>query len=688
MSLEKLLDYSALDNIAETLDDDLLGDIGAAAVRDYETDKRSRSEWWDNCESALQLTNQVREAKSWPWDKASNVKYPLLTVAVTQFNAQVMPMVLPNRNIVKGKVVGSDPGGLKHAKASRIERHMSWQLLDQMRDWQEGMDQLLIQLPVFGNAFKKTYFDDRLGRNVSNLVHAQNFVVNHDSVENLETAPCATEVLCFYTHEVHENQRMGLWLDTDLGLDVQQEAEGASRTHEFIEQHRLWDLDDDGYEEPYIVTVHCRTQKVVRIVARFDETGIIAAEDGEVLRIEPVCYYTKYGFIPNPDGGFYDLGYGQLLGHINEAVNSILNQMIDAGTLANSAGGFIGRGLRLRGGDLHFAPFEWKQINFTGDDIRKNIVRMDFNGPSTVLFSLLGLLIEAGQEIGSIKDVLSGEGPRNAPATTTLALIEQGMKTFTAITKRTHRSLGEEYRKLYRLNGIYMDPEEYFEVLDPEQKEYVGQQAFRDDYNEKSIDVVPVSDPNMVSDTQKILKAEALAEEARNNPLVDPKKATIRKLQALGYENPQELMQEQQPGPEQLEAMAKLKHDRMRAEAAAEKDMAEAQKLRMETFEAWTRGLHNIAKAEGEEPGRQLDAYKSLGDMMLKKMELEQRRMEAKADGSADTGNGNTGKGMAGQSGNPAPAPDASPPPGGLPPGLVPDDGLGGPGGPAPLVGA
>jgi chaperonin GroES len=281
--------------------------------------------------------------------------------------------------------------------------------------------------------------------------------------------------------------------------------------HIFLEQHRWLDLDEDGYQEPYIVTVHHKSQKVVRITARYDLDGVKSDESGGIIRIVPVSYFTRFIFMPSPDGCFYGLGFGKLMFGINQSVNTILNQLIDAGTLNNRQGGFLTKGLQLGGrnnswsGDMNIPMSGWISVPSTGDDLRKGIVPLPTKEPSQVLFTLLNFLVEAGKELSSVSDVMSGESPgSNVPAASTLAVIEQGLKVFSGIFKRMYRSLKEEFKKIARLNRMYLPEEEYYLVLDDEMA------VFKSDYTDKTLDIVPIADPSSVSDMMRSLKAQAL----------------------------------------------------------------------------------------------------------------------------------------------------------------------------------
>jgi chaperonin GroES len=255
------------------------------------------------------------------------------------------------------------------------------------------------------------------------------------------------------------------------------------------------------------VYVRRDNKKVARIVARYTQKDIEVNESGVILSIKAEQYFTKYPFIPSPDGGFYDLGFGVLLGPLNESINTIINQLVDAGTMANTAGGFLSRGIKLRGGNYTFNPMEWKHVDTTGDDLRKGIVPLPVREPSQVMFTLLNLLINYGERIGGSVDILSGQNPgQNTPAETTRTMAEQGMKVFNGIFKRTHRSLKQEFRKLYRLNQIFVD----------ENTPYVSGangsgMVLASDYEGPVTDVMPTSDPSITSDAQRINPASAIA---------------------------------------------------------------------------------------------------------------------------------------------------------------------------------
>lgn len=579
-------------NIADELEQSQLDQIGSDVVDGFDVDDASRAEWIKANEGAMKLALQVKEDKTWPWPGAANVKYPLITTAAIQFNARAYPAVIQGSQVVKGAVMGpDDENGTKRDRADRIGKHMSWQLLEQMEGWEEDTDRLLLMLPITGCVFRKTYYDSIAGRNCSDMIPAEDVVFNHKG-KRFESLRRITHKFTLYKNEVRSRQLAGVYSDIELCYEDSEDGD-KDAPHRFLEQHCWLDLDDDGFDEPYVVTVHHQTRKVVRIVARYDEDGVKVTESGEIADIKPVSYFTKYGFLPNPDGGLYDVGFYALLTPLNESVNTVLNQLLDAGTLSNVGGGFIGKDLRMKGGPVRMKMGEYVPVDAKGQDIRNSIVTMPQNAPSVVLFQLLGMLIEAGRDISNVKDVLTGEGQgQNASPTTTLALIEQGMKVFTAIHKRVHRCLKIEFRKLKRLNRIHLNEREYFAFQDD------ASEVTRQDYMDDGTDVVPVSDPNMVSDAQTMARADALMSRFVNDPYVNQMEIRKQFLIAIRQPDPDKLLKEPPPAPTPPDVMkmqleAEIKGDEVdlkrreveikERESAAKVDNLNAQTMQLVT---------------------------------------------------------------------------------------------------------
>jgi chaperonin GroES len=535
----KIDELIACPNIAELLDDQDLNKIGQDVVKGFENDLQSRSAWEKKTEDAMKLALQVVEAKSFPWPGASNVKFPLITIAALQYHARSYPVLVNGETPVRCRVIGSDPDGQKEARAERVENHMSYQLLEEDDDWESEMDRVLITQPIVGCAFKKTYYHPVMRRPESEYILAQDLVVNYWT-KSLDTAPRVTHVQHMSKNELYERNARGLFIklhdqtprtipesgltktrNKSQGMDAPESVD-ESTPFEILEQHCWIDFDQDGYAEPYIIWVNRSNKQVLRIVARYFETEIERDDKGKILYIKPETFFTKFPFIPSPDGGFYDLGFGVLLGPLNQSIDTLLNQLIDAGTMSVTAGGFLSRGIKIRGGNSNFAPMEWKHVDTTGDDLRKGIVPLPVREPSNVLFTLLGMLINYGERIGGSVDILVGQNPgQNTAAETTRTMAEQGMKIFSGIFKRTYRSLKDEFKKLYRLNQLYLEDEKQF---DSDNGEF---NIFASDYTGPATDIKPSADPNIVSDSQRMQQAQAMLQLATTTPGVNIRQAQI-----------------------------------------------------------------------------------------------------------------------------------------------------------------
>jgi chaperonin GroES len=618
-----LLRLVGVPNLADHLEADILAKMGAKVCDEFKLDEDSRAAagWDETNKAAMDLVMLVRKAKNVPWPNAANVKFPLLIKACIEFNARAYPAIIDGPDVVKGSVKGQ-PSPEKQARAERIGNHMSYQLLEEMDDWEEDTDKLLIQLPAVGCAFRKSYFDPVKGYNCSHLVPAKDFVVNY-MTKDLATCPRATHVLTFYPHEIAEKMRSGLWIEQELGAP-QDGGNDEQAPHTFLEQHRLWDLDEDDYPEPYIVTVHKETQKVVRVVARFTEKGL-TLDGNKVVRITPTRIFTKYPFIPAPDGSFYDMGFGTLLFPLSETINSIINQLMDAGTLSNMQAGFIGAGISIKSGNQSFKPGEFKKVEVSGGALKDNIVLLPTKEPSSVLFSLLGLLIEAAKDVTATQDILSGDaGKGTLPVGTVTALVEQGLKTFTAIVKRVHRGLKKELGVLYDLNAHYLKPQDYFTFQD------VAGVIAQQDYAEGDCDVVPVSDPNMATDMQRMQRAQFTMEVAKETGAIVPRAAAKRALEAIRDPDPDAMLVPEGPPPPDPKTIEMADKSRQKDRELNQKDIA----LSHERAEVESRVELNLANAQNTA----IDAYLKGPQFALAVQQALDARLAAFMQAQSDQG--------------------------------------------------
>lgn len=618
----KVFNWLGQENLATEFDMAMLMRIGMRVVQEYQIDVKSRSDWKTKAEKAMKLALQKAEPKTYPWAGASNIIWPLITSASNEFAARAYPAIIQNKNIVKGSLVGDDAGiplivngkvqngpagqpfwiklpGSKQTLADKIASHMSWQFLSEMPNWEQETDQMLHAMPIIGCAARKGYYDPVLQRNCFHYVSMLKLVVNYNA-RSFDTVPRITEEFELYPNEIRERIASQTFIPFNFGRAPSKQGyeDDPDAPHDFLEQHRWWDLDDDGYAEPYVVTVHKETNRVVRIVPRFDETDITLGPDGKILRIEAQRYYTLYQFLPNPESAVYGLGFGHLLGPINEAINTTLNQMFDAGHLENTGAGFIAAGLSINTGAVKFKIGQFNPVNTMGMPLRDAVYQIPFKGPNPVLFSLLGALMEAGKEVAGLKDVLSGDqNPQSTAPTTMLAMIEQGLRVFSDIYKRIYRAMTSEYSLAYDLNGKYLAPKSGY------QKGAEWVDVTRQDYQRGS-GVEPIGDPSMVTDMQKMGRAAFLLGFAQD-PDCNPIEIKRRAFQAAGIEQIDKILVEQrQPDPLMVATLKKT----------------EAETLRLLAQEAseWAKGILSMAQARALADEKEMHAI----DASLKQMNL------------------------------------------------------------------
>lgn len=675
-----LLEAPDKPNLALDLNPDELSWLGQEVVRLYKLDRAERKEWDDLSASALKLAKQVKEPKTSPWPGCANLKHPLITVATIQFAARAYPEICRGAKVVKCQITGDDPppvipqnqnpmqpisssSGIpsgpgtspqlptagsgvsgqmplaigipekspKRQRADRISSHMNYQLTQEMPEWEADMDALLHVLPVVGQCYKKTYYNPEDQVNVSELIIPDDCFVSKTKSRDIKKARRITHRLWLYDNDAKEKMAAGLWRTVELGVPPVA-GQDTDAPHEFLEQHCYVDLDNDGYKEPYIVTVHLVSLQVVRVLARWQPDSLIpsSVDRNKVGRIIPDYYFTHFGFIPNPDGSMNYLGFGQLLEPINASVNTVLNQLLDSGTLYNTGGGFLGRGVRMRGGMISFRPGEYVPVDCPGGNLKDNIVPLPTREPSLVLFQLLGFLVQAGREISSVQDILTGDVKlaSTMPVGTMMALVEQGLKVFTAIYKRIYRSLSEEFKKIYNLNSLYLDPSITF---------YISGEPNRvdlSDYRSGDTLVMPVADPDLSSDMQRLLKSQAL-KDLSGRPGLNEVAVTRQLVRAIRPENMHEvLLTDDQmsgkvpipwappPNPQVVLAQAKANHLNARAQESAFNLQLTLKEFDLKML-ALLEDIKNkradtllkIAKAEAAEAGPQLQQYQA--DMNL-----------------------------------------------------------------------
>jgi len=652
MKIEELLRSP---NIAEDMDSEELSSLGFRLMDEINLDLTSRLDWEERNERASKLALQVVEKKTFPWPGASNVKFPLITIAAMQYHSRAYPALISNNEVVKCKVYGKDDDGEMHKRADRISRHMTYQVMEEDEGWEENTDKTLLVQAIAGTAIKKSYFDPVRGHNVSELVLPNDFVVNYYT-KSIAESPRVSHRILLSSNDLHERQVRGVFLKVEdevqpslpnvsMLTQAKEDAQGVRQQsgdpdtpYEFFETHFWHDFDEDGYKEPYIAYIRRDTGKIYRIVARYFEDSI-EYHNGEIIRIKPEQYFTKYGFVPSPDGGFYDLGFGVLLGPTNDSVNTIVNQLIDAGTMSVTGGGFLGRGVKIKGGDYTFKPHEWKRVDSTGDDLRANIFPLPIREPNGVSFQLLQLLINYGERIAGATDMMTGVSPgQNTPAETSRNVVEQGMKVFNGIYKRTWRAMKEEFQKLYRLNQLYLPSE-------PVEFEYNNELQFvlPDDYSMDMKLVKPAADPNVVSDSQRQMQAQAVLQLAQSSGGFNMYEVQKRYLDALKVNAIDQILPDPKgpnaikPGPSEKMQIEKMKNDerqmnhQLRFKLGIAKLMQEAELQQAKITELQAKAVLELEQADGVKSGHaiamleaQIGAKRAHVDGIIKSIEMMQ----------------------------------------------------------------
>lgn len=634
-------DIVSMHNVAEKFSQDERDFLGRTIVESFDRDRESRRQWEEKMEKATKIALQIVEQKTFPWPGAANVKFPLLTIACLQYHSRAYPALVDSPNIVKVQPSLNDPEGKLLQSSTRVEAHMNWQLTEEDENWEAETDKALLVQALMGCVFKKSYFDGGLKRNVSECVLPQDLVTSYYT-KDLETSPRYTHILKWSKNTLVEKANQGILLDldhapinsmpADFGLlatlkdtsqGLSQPTQDTDQPYTILEHYHWLDLDGDGYKEPYISFVRYDTRQLLRTVPRFLPSGIKydnVRGKTRLIRIEPEQYFTKLTFIPSPDGGFYGLGFGSLLGPLNESIDTSINQIFDAGTMHNAGGGFLGRGAKFKGGEVTFRPNEWKRVDSPGDDLRKSIVELPRREPSPVLFQLLSLLIDYGQRVAGAADIVQGQNPgQNTPAETSRNMVEQGMKVFSGIYKRTYRGMKEEFRKLYRLNELYLSDSQEF--VNP--KTGFAMTVLAQDYSLPSSKIRPVADPHYVSDSQRLMQAQALLQASMQNPGYDRYQVNKFYLQTLRIPAP-DLFYPDPKGPravppppnpklqiEQMKAQAKQMEAQMTMKVKLFELLEEHELNRAKIHKLEAEAAKALAEAGGVEAGHRIAAFEA-----------------------------------------------------------------------------
>ena len=536
-------------NLAEVLPDDILGSIANDLLSSIKGDKQSRSEWEKTYTDGLKyLGMKFDEGRSQPFEGSSGVIHPILAESVTQFQAQAYKEMLPAKGPVKTEIIGARSVETEN-QAERVQEFMNYYIMNVMEEYDPELDQMLFYLPLAGSAFKKVYFDFVLNRAMSKFIPPEDLIVPYEAAD-ISSAERITHAINMSGNEIKKQQLTGFYANVDIGSDgyaddmseieeAIDEIQGISPSYKENRNRTVYEvhtvLDIEGYEDrdaegnptglklPYIVTIEESSQKILSIRRNYLENDLLKNK---------INYFVQYKFMPGL--GFYGLGLSHMIGGLSKASTSILRQLIDAGTLANLPAGFKARGMRIRDEDEPLQPGEFRDIDTTGGSLKENLIPLPVKEPSNVLMQLLGLLIDSGKRFAAIADMNIGDVNQAMPVGTTVALLERGTKVMSAIHKRLHYSQKLEFNLLAKVFGESLPPVYNFQVGS-------GQNQIKQQDFDNRVDIIPVSDPNIFSQSQRVTLAQELLQMVQSNPQVHGPmgiyEAYRRMYAALGVDN-------------------------------------------------------------------------------------------------------------------------------------------------------
>ena len=538
------------ENLADTIDAQELNGVASQLISSYESDKEARSQWESRYKQGLETLDpnggQDEEENQRATRGLSTVVHPMIAEAATQFNARAIAELYPSGGPVKTVIIGEANEEMED-QARRVKDYMNYQITQEMPEYFPDLDQMLFQLPLIGHTFKKVWWDANLDRQCSQFVKAEDFVVSPDS-KDLYTAPRYTHVIRMPKNEFNKYVEAGQYLpskysseDIDPSGDIGSEIEGvdpygdsSDQVMTLLEVHSYQMFDGvDGIEDnededavalPYVITIDYDAEKIVAVRRNWEE------EDAKKKRRD---WFVSYKFLPST--GFYGFGLYHMIGGLGKAATGSLRALLDSAAFANMQGGFKLKG-RVTGGEMQINPGEFADLDATVDDVNKAIMPLPFKEPSQTLFNLMGAITDSGRRFASTADLNVGDVNPNAPVGSTVALIEQGSKAFSAIHKRLHYSQGQEFKLLAKLNAIYLPDQVKFSAVASSSIIYAK------DFDNR-IDIVPVSDPNIFSTAQRIAQGQAILQMAQASPqLYDMYEANKRMLEAVRINNIDEIL--------------------------------------------------------------------------------------------------------------------------------------------------
>ena len=535
------------ENLAQVISDADLGRIYSECMSDYEDDKSSRKEWEEQYKEGLEFLGMKFEERTEPFEGASGIIHPLLAESVTQFQAQAYKEMLPPGGPVKTQVVGMMTPNTD-LQAARVQEFMNYQITQVMKEYDPETDQLLFYLPLSGSAFRKVHFDQTLDRPVSRFIPSEKMIVPYGA-SSLDSATRITHVIDMSINDVKKLQLSGFYKKSDISYQSSPSYSTDGVNEEIDELQGVKPSGDSGSDECEILEMHIDLDIPGYIVTLLPKQSTILSIRRNYNQNDPmrkrVDYFVHYKFLPGV--GFYGFGLTHMIGGLSRGATSILRQLIDAGTLSNLPAGFKARGIRIRDDDVPIQPGEFRDMDAPGGSLREALMPLPFKEPSGTLLNLLGMLVDAGRRFASIGDMQVGDGNQEAPVGTTVALLERGSRVMSAIHKRLHYSQRIEFNLLAGLFRDYLPPQYPYMTANGDQS--VKQSDFDD-----RIDIIPVSDPNIFSMSQRVMLAQEMLRMVQANPEIHGPmgmyNAYKRMYEAMGVQQVDQILPPPPPPPQ------------------------------------------------------------------------------------------------------------------------------------------
>ena len=542
-------------NLADLLPDDILDEMGSELFDNYTQYRASRKDWEDGYTKGLDLLGFKYEIRTQPFQGASGATHPVLAEAVTQFQAQAYKELLPAQGPVRTQVIGKTDRA-RQEQSQRVKDFMNYQIMDKMKEYEPEFDQMLFYLPLSGSAFKKVYYDELLGRAVSKFIPADDLIVPYTAT-SLDDAEAVMHTIKISENDLRKKQVGGFYRDIEINPSYMQETEvekkerelqGVKKTrdedvYQLIECHI--NLDLEGFEDrdefgeptgiklPYVVTIEAGSREVLSIRRNY--------KIGDPTK-QKTQYFVHFKFLPGL--GFYGFGLIHMIGGLSRTATSALRQLLDAGTLSNLPAGFKQRGIRVRDEAQSIQPGEFRDVDAPGGNIRDAFLPLPFKEPSQTLLQLMGIVVNAGQRFAAIADMQVGEANKQAAVGTTIALLERGSRVMSAIHKRLYVAMKQEFKLLADVFKTYLPPEYPYDVVGGQRNVKVT------DFDER-VDIIPIADPNIFSQTQRISMAQTELQLASSNPQIHNLYECYRNMyEAIGVKNIDQILPPpQQPTP-------------------------------------------------------------------------------------------------------------------------------------------